>query len=653
MSSFGKIGKLKEHLNSLWWSPLPIVLVVLLGVLITDLAFREVTGWEEQKAQIAFGEASRDRVLVIQREIKLTLAIVEDIAAFFDASSNIGRREFREFLGPVLKRYEAIQALKWAPQVSAEERADFVTEAKRGFYRFEITERDDNGNIIDASIRPEHFPVLYVQPYQENKDLLGFDLASDPSMLRMLQKVRNSGEIQLSPLVSLDVNDNAPSRFLAYMPVYHRDRDDSESLEAGMEDNDSAFIDEPQNLELRGFAIGAFRVADVVERALGYLVPSGIDLRFYEVTAEGEQRLLYEHASRFQQASSSVTDGGRVNEQSNRELTETLKVGDREWKVVCKPLPGRFLADTWSGWIIMFGGFSFTILLVIYLFTLLGRARQVRHLVSERTEQLLSAVNALNNEVNDRKHAEQALQRLNETLEHHVAVRTNEAERRAAELEQFAYVTSHDLKAPLRAISNLAGWLQEDLDQKLTTETREQLNLMQDRVNRMQALIEGLLDYSRIGHMGFEVSRVDVGALLEETIDSLSPPKRFKIKIGSDMPVFKTDSLQLGQIFANLIGNSIKHHGGNKGRIWINVEDKGAFFEFSVADDGAGIAPEYHGKIFMMFQALEVKDHGVNTGIGLALVKKIVQEHGGSITVDSEAGKGACFRFTWPKKLES
>ena len=650
---FGKVQRLKEYLNSLWWSPLPIVLVVLLGVLITDLAFREVTGWEEQKAQNAFREASRDRILVIQREITLTLAMVEDIAAFFDASKNIGRREFREFLGPVLKRYEAIQALQWVPRVPAEERADFVTEAKRGFYRFEITERDDNGELTSATSRPEHFPVLYIQPYKQNKELLGFDLASSPSMMQVLDGVRAAGEMRVSPFISLETGSGVPSRFMAFMPVYHRERESREVVNIDLEDPDDFIFHTPQIRELRGFAIGVFNVADVVERALGHLVPIGIDLQFYDVTGEEEQTLLYVHASRFQSKNFDVIAPHDEVARSSRELIETLDVGNRKWKVVCTPLPGRFLAGSWSGWIILFGGFSFTILLVIYLFTLLGRARQVRHLVSERTEQLLSAVNALNNEVNERKHAEQALQRLNESLEHHVSVRTDEAERRAAELEQFAYVASHDLKAPLRAISNLAGWLQEDLEHKLTSETREQLNLMQDRVNRMQALIEGLLDYSRIGRMGLEISPVDVAALLEETIDSLSPPPEFSITIGPGMPVFHTDRLQLGQVFANLIGNSIKHHPSEKGRIWIDVEEEGEFYAFSVTDDGLGIAPEYHAKIFMMFQALEVKDMGANTGIGLALVKKIVQEHGGAIKIDSEVGKGACFRFTWPKKLES
>jgi signal transduction histidine kinase len=279
----------------------------------------------------------------------------------------------------------------------------------------------------------------------------------------------------------------------------------------------------------------------------------------------------------------------------------------------------------------------------------MGRTAKVRRLVRERTAQLTDANDALNREIGERMHAETELKMLNETLEQRVARRSAEANRRAQELEQFAYVASHDLKAPLRGIANLAGWLQEDLDGKLTEATREQLELLRDRVKRMNALIEGLLDYSRIGRTEQSVETVDVNELLVEIVDSLSPPQAFSIMIAPDMPTLKTDRLQLSQVFANLISNSIKHHGGERGHVWIKVSDNGDFYEFTVKDDGPGIAPEYHEKIFMMFQTLEAKDYDTDTGIGLALVRKIVQEHGGAIKLKSQQGKGARFRFTWPK----
>ena len=116
------------------------------------------------------------------------------------------------------------------------------------------------------------------------------------------------------------------------------------------------------------------------------------------------------------------------------------------------------------------------------------------------------------------------------------------------------------------------------------------------------------------------------------------------------MPTLYADRLQLGQVFSNLISNSLKHHGGDKGKIRISAESYGEVYQFSVCDNGQGIAPEYHDKVFMIFQTLVSSDFESSTGIGLALVKKIVEEHGGTIRLESAVGEGACFYFTWPKK---
>ncbi|HXK56040.1 MAG TPA: ATP-binding protein, partial [Gammaproteobacteria bacterium] len=279
--------------------------------------------------------------------------------------------------------------------------------------------------------------------------------------------------------------------------------------------------------------------------------------------------------------------------------------------------------------------------------------RKIRQLVELRTAELIDVNAALNNEILERRAAEKELKELNDDLEYRVVVRSSEAERRARDLEQFAYVASHDLKAPLRAISNLTDWISEDLEGKLNAESAEQLALLQDRVQRMNALIEGLLEYSRVGRTAGSDSLVDTHELLKEIVDSLSPPKGFTIKLGKELPVFHTDRLLLGQVFSNLISNSLKHHGGKKGRIRIECRKIGQFYEFSVSDDGVGIAPEYHNKVFMIFQTLQAKDYGSNTGIGLALVKKIVEEQGGWITLESQPGKGTLFRFAWPAEFNN
>ena len=269
--------------------------------------------------------------------------------------------------------------------------------------------------------------------------------------------------------------------------------------------------------------------------------------------------------------------------------------------------------------------------------------------VQERTAELVRTNRELSREVAERRRAERELQELNETLEQRVAQRTAEAKRRAEELEQFAYVTSHDLKAPLRGIANLASWLQEDLEGDLGTDTAEQFALLQDRVGRMQALIEGLLEYSRVGRTHGVAETVDTLELLEEILGMLSLPTDVVVEIAPEMPVLHTDRLRLGQVFANLIGNAVKHHTGSRVHVWVTVQEKGRFYEFSVADDGPGIAPQYREKVFMMFQTLTPKDVGNDSGIGLALVKKIVEEQHGLVTLESEDGEGSNFRFTWPK----
>jgi signal transduction histidine kinase len=606
-----------------------------------------VTDWERQRVQQAFHAAAIDRILMVRREIEQNLGVVQDIGSFFDASQWVGRRDFRKFVGPALKRHESIAALQWIPRITGEERALFEEEARRSFTRFRINETGPAGDLVRAESRPVHFPVLYVQPYQLNKESLGLDLASDPAILDSLLQTRDAGQMRASPRIPLKLEGRIEYAFAVRLPVYNKpDSDEADAADEEEEATLDAAAKRPQ--QLRGFAAGIFRIGEIVESALQDLSPSGIDMFIYDVSDEGERQILYQHLSRNRPADTGQRNPGGGESLENRKHIQTISVTDRQWEVLSTSIPGYFQPDPWSGWVTLAGGLPFTVLLTIYLSTLVGRAAKVKRLVTLRTTQLMEVNEALNSEIKERLNAEQELQRLNETLEQRVAIRTAEAERHVEELEQFAYVTSHDLKAPLRGIANLATWLEEDLSEKLTEATCEQLGLLRDRVQRMNDLIEGLLDYSRIGQAANSLVSVDTGELLAEVIDSLSPPNGFIVDVGADMPTLYTDRLHLGQVFSNLIGNSIKHRKGRQGHAWITAHNEGEYYEFTIADDGPGIAREYHDKVFMMFQTLAAKDYGSNTGIGLALVKKIVQEHGGSITLESEEGNGATFRFSWP-----
>jgi PAS domain S-box-containing protein len=231
---------------------------------------------------------------------------------------------------------------------------------------------------------------------------------------------------------------------------------------------------------------------------------------------------------------------------------------------------------------------------------------------------------------------------------------TRQLKRSNEELDQFAYITSHDLKAPLRGIVNLSTWIEEDLGSAMTTEAKEQMNLLRGRVHRMEALISGLLEYSRVGRVKGRPQDVDVAKLLAETIDLLAPTDGARVEVVGPLPTIVADRLRLGQVFMNLIGNALKHGraGGVVPHVRVSAADAGRFVAFSVADNGPGIAPEYHDRIFVIFQTLAARDKVEGAGVGLSLVKKIVEANGGSIRVDSEEGAGATFIFTWPKETK-
>jgi len=228
---------------------------------------------------------------------------------------------------------------------------------------------------------------------------------------------------------------------------------------------------------------------------------------------------------------------------------------------------------------------------------------------------------------------------------------TTALEKRNSELDQFAYVTSHDLKAPLRAIANLSQWIEEDLSDQLNEENLHQMQLMRGRVHRLEALIEGLLQYSRAGRLKSPPERVDVRVLLTQIIDTLTPPTQFTLEVAPEMPTLVTERLPFQQVFTHLIGNAIKHHPSPEGRVEIGCQELEDAYEFSVADNGAGIAPQFHEKVFAIFQTLQARDTVENTGVGLAIAKRIVENKGGTIRLESQEGQGAKFCFTWPKKL--
>ena len=220
------------------------------------------------------------------------------------------------------------------------------------------------------------------------------------------------------------------------------------------------------------------------------------------------------------------------------------------------------------------------------------------------------------------------------------------------DLQQFAYVASHDLQEPLRAISSYVQLLEQRYKGRLDTDADDFINYAVDGANRLQTLINDLLRYSRVDAAGAAFEPVDCEAVLGQALSNLSPAiEEASAVVSHDpLPVIRVDSTQIGQLFQNLIGNAVKFRGEKPPEIHIGAERRGDWWQFFVRDNGIGMAPEFYDRVFLVFQRLHGRAEYPGTGIGLALCKKIVEHHGGRIWVESEPGKGATFYFTLPSK---
>jgi signal transduction histidine kinase len=240
-------------------------------------------------------------------------------------------------------------------------------------------------------------------------------------------------------------------------------------------------------------------------------------------------------------------------------------------------------------------------------------------------------------DLTERREAEAVLERWAEQL-----TRSNR------DLEEFAYIASHDLKSPLRAMENLASFIMEDAAEKLPEQSRLDLHQIRQRSRRLLALIDGLLQYARIGRDEVVASWVDTGALFTEMGELYLPPERFELVLQSDLPPIFAPRPAVELVFRNLLMNVEKHHDRDRGRVEITGHQEGQAVQFVVADDGPGIPSEHHERVFELFRTLESRDKKEASGLGLTLIKRLLDTHGGTIAIMPSEGRGTSFVVSWP-----
>lgn len=296
--------------------------------------------------------------------------------------------------------------------------------------------------------------------------------------------------------------------------------------------------------------------------------------------------------------------------------------------------------------------FTLTIASVIAAFFIVSF---ITYRISSRVLKMVKMANSIaegNYEVHTEITGKDELSRLAHSLNSMARVLSqniSELKRKNSELDQFAHIVSHDMKAPLRGIDNVVGWIEEDHSHELSPKMTEYLGLIKGRTQRGENLIQGLLSYARVGKEETPEEEVDVKALVEEVAENIPGKSNCTIYADHELPVLNTERLPLFQVFYNLISNAVKYNDHPNGRVSISAEEHPSWYRFIVKDNGPGISRNYHEKIFVIFQTLHENDNPESTGVGLAIVKKILDARQEQITLKSAPGEGSSFSFTWKK----
>ncbi|MGE0268674.1 MAG: CHASE domain-containing protein [Candidatus Omnitrophota bacterium] len=597
------------------------MVLIVVGVFLSLVLFFVTKRMERLQVKQDIYQESRKIFQDVEDALYQNLGVLDTLKVFYLSSMVVTRDEFKTFAGHFLKKFNNIQALQWAPFVDSGQRSAYESEIRQeGFINFQITERDSQDRIISAANRTGYFPVHYVEPFESNKEVLGYDAASSDTRL---QTVINSGrQGPAGDPLSVSRKKGNNTDFVIYVPVFKGE---------GTTRNEG---------HPAGYMVGIFNLDRTFEAIQRDLLAKKLTLRITDESAdEKDNGPVY----------ASVFEKGKVNTDKRYTATETLFFAGRTWTLIIEPTSEYLLSkNNQQPFMLLFCGFLVTLVIAIN-FNLKQIEKEHQGLVLVQNEELKYMTSVAEKA---RKDAVEYADRLEKSLKETQFAKA-ELERSNKELEEFAYVASHDLQEPLRMVSGFTQLLEKKYKDQLDDKAREYIHFANDGALRMQTLIEALLQYSRVGKKDTAFEEVDLNGVMAQVLADLDfsiKETHADIKV-DPLPVLTVNRAQMVQLFQNLILNALKFREQDKAPvIAVACQKKTEHWQFSVKDNGIGIDPRFSDKIFVIFQRLHSNKKYPGTGIGLSLCKKIVENYKGRIWIESEPGKGSIFHFTIVQK---
>ncbi|AIW17781.1 histidine kinase [Vibrio coralliilyticus] len=584
-----------KRLNALNWYHW---LVLCLSAALTFTAWKVTSTQAEQKAKTQFEFQANQLVeLVQERMSKYEEALLAGSSALHMYENPVTRQKWKIFANAfdVPHHFPGINGIGVIHYVPEDKLVPYLD-----WQRLEFPDY----NIHPSRTGDEYWPITYVEPIEENLKAVGLDMAHESNRYTAAKNARATHTATITgPIVLVQDSKKTPG-FLFYVPWF------SDSVPQYYGDEVDGFL---------GLVYAPFVFSKLMSGTL-----SG-DKRLVNFSLYDNKELLY--SDKTNQNKDDLAPPGYTT-------TIELNLYGRTWQFVIESsLLFEEQKNTSQPLLILTFGIIVDVLLFTLFVMLVREKERATEYAKHITKDLQLRTDKLEIVTKDLQLRNQALREANR------------------ELDQFAYVASHDLKAPLRGISQLVTWLSEELKEFLTPQTEQYTLLLNNRVLRLEKLLDDLLAYSRVGRKQGELAKFNLEEYCTETLELLAPQKSITLHCTDHIGTFETLTTPLELILRNLISNAVKHHDKESGNIYIFSDITESHYQFTVEDDGPGIDKEYRERVFDLFHTLKPRDSVEGSGLGLSIIKKILELYSCPYSLDSNSHGGCTFIFSWPTAI--